>query len=188
MKNLPHTFFCSKSRSQALVEFALFGSLFLATLGGLLDFGLMMSRQQAFTNAAREGANFAAKSQTDNVALGVEAALLSCTSSVSSNTFYQNGGILVTKLERVSAGSTVLTNDGWAAFGFNGGTSNAIMQSKVVLSGVTNNPFTLRPALVTNVTVGKYLYVCEIFYSNKSRMISYGLPEQLYDKAFFVSP
>jgi Flp pilus assembly protein TadG len=42
-----------------LVEFALVLPLLLAVFGGIVDFGLLLQRQQVVTNAAREGARLA---------------------------------------------------------------------------------------------------------------------------------
>jgi Flp pilus assembly protein TadG len=52
----------TRVRSQAgaeLVEFALVLPLLLAVFGGIVDFGLLLQRQQVVTNAAREGARLA---------------------------------------------------------------------------------------------------------------------------------
>jgi Flp pilus assembly protein TadG len=49
-------------RSQAgaeLVEFALVLPIMLLVFGGIVDFGLLLQRQQVITNAAREGARLA---------------------------------------------------------------------------------------------------------------------------------
>lgn len=49
-------------RSQAgaeLVEFALVLPILLLVFGGIVDFGLLLQRQQVVTNAAREGARLA---------------------------------------------------------------------------------------------------------------------------------
>ena len=49
-------------RSQAgaeLVEFALVLPILLLVFGGIVDFGLLLQRQQVITNAAREGARLA---------------------------------------------------------------------------------------------------------------------------------
>jgi hypothetical protein len=43
-----------------LVEFALVLPLLLLVLGGIVDFGMLLQRQQVVTNAAREGARLAA--------------------------------------------------------------------------------------------------------------------------------
>jgi Flp pilus assembly protein TadG len=52
----------ARIRSEAgaeLVEFALVLPLLLAVFGGIVDFGLLLQRQQVVTNAAREGARLA---------------------------------------------------------------------------------------------------------------------------------
>ena len=52
----------ARVRSQAgaeLVEFALVLPLLLLVFGGIIDFGLLLQRQQVLTNAAREGARLA---------------------------------------------------------------------------------------------------------------------------------
>lgn len=52
----------ARVRSQTgaeLVEFALVLPLLLLIFGGILDFGLLLQRQQVVTNAAREGARIA---------------------------------------------------------------------------------------------------------------------------------
>ena len=52
----------ARVRSQAgaeLVEFALVLPMLLLILGGIVDFGLLLQRQQVITNAAREGARLA---------------------------------------------------------------------------------------------------------------------------------
>ena len=52
----------ARVRSQAgaeLVEFALVLPILLLVLGGIVDFGLLLQRQQVITNAAREGARLA---------------------------------------------------------------------------------------------------------------------------------
>jgi len=52
----------ARVRSQAgaeLVEFALVLPILLLVFGGILDFGLLLQRQQVITNAAREGARLA---------------------------------------------------------------------------------------------------------------------------------
>ena len=52
----------ARVRSQAgaeLVEFALALPLLLLVFGGIVDFGLLLQRQQVMTNAAREGARLA---------------------------------------------------------------------------------------------------------------------------------
>ena len=49
----------ARVRSQAgaeLVEFALVLPILLLVFGGIVDFGLLLQRQQVVTNAAREGA------------------------------------------------------------------------------------------------------------------------------------
>jgi hypothetical protein len=49
----------ARARSQAgaeLVEFALVLPMMLLVFGGIVDFGLLLQRQQVVTNAAREGA------------------------------------------------------------------------------------------------------------------------------------
>ena len=49
----------ARVRSQAgaeLVEFALVLPILLLVFGGIVDFGLLLQRQQVITNAAREGA------------------------------------------------------------------------------------------------------------------------------------
>ena len=51
-----------RARSQAgaeLVEFALVLPILLLVFGGIVDFGLLLQRQQVVTNAAREGARLA---------------------------------------------------------------------------------------------------------------------------------
>jgi len=48
----------ARVRSQAgaeLVEFALILPMLLVIFGGIVDFGLILQRQQVVTNAAREG-------------------------------------------------------------------------------------------------------------------------------------
>lgn len=53
----------ARLRSEAgaeLVEFALVLPLLLLVLGGIVDFGMLLQRQQVVTNAAREGARLAA--------------------------------------------------------------------------------------------------------------------------------
>jgi Flp pilus assembly protein TadG len=60
----------ARLRSEAgaeLVEFALVLPLLLLVLGGIVDFGMLLQRQQVVTNAAREGARLAAVgySETD---------------------------------------------------------------------------------------------------------------------------
>jgi Flp pilus assembly protein TadG len=52
----------ARVRSEAgaeLVEFALVLPLLLLIFGGIVDFGLLLQRQQVVTNAAREGARLA---------------------------------------------------------------------------------------------------------------------------------
>lgn len=52
----------ARVRSQSgaeLVEFALVLPILLVVFGGIVDFGLMLQRQQVITNAAREGARLA---------------------------------------------------------------------------------------------------------------------------------
>ena len=52
----------ARVRSQAgaeLVEFALVLPIMLLVFGGIVDFGLLLQRQQVVTNAAREGARLA---------------------------------------------------------------------------------------------------------------------------------
>jgi len=52
----------ARVRSQAgaeLVEFALVLPILLLVFGGIVDFGLLLQRQQVVTNAAREGARLA---------------------------------------------------------------------------------------------------------------------------------
>ena len=52
----------ARVRSQSgaeLVEFALVLPLLLLVFGGIVDFGLLLQRQQVVTNAAREGARLA---------------------------------------------------------------------------------------------------------------------------------
>jgi len=52
----------ARVRSQAgaeLVEFALVLPILLLVFGGIVDFGLLLHRQQVITNAAREGARVA---------------------------------------------------------------------------------------------------------------------------------
>jgi Flp pilus assembly protein TadG len=52
----------ARVRSQAgaeLVEFALVLPMLLLVFGGIVDFGLLLQRQQVVTNAAREGARLA---------------------------------------------------------------------------------------------------------------------------------
>jgi hypothetical protein len=52
----------ARVRSEAgaeLVEFALVLPLLLLVFGGIVDFGLLLQRQQVITNAAREGARLA---------------------------------------------------------------------------------------------------------------------------------
>jgi Flp pilus assembly protein TadG len=52
----------ARARSQAgaeLVEFALVLPMLLLVFGGIVDFGLLLQRQQVVTNAAREGARIA---------------------------------------------------------------------------------------------------------------------------------
>ena len=52
----------ARVRSQAgaeLVEFALVLPMLLLVFGGIVDFGLLLQRQQVITNAAREGARLA---------------------------------------------------------------------------------------------------------------------------------
>ena len=52
----------ARVRSQAgaeLVEFALVLPILLLVFGGIVDFGLLLQRQQVITNAAREGARLA---------------------------------------------------------------------------------------------------------------------------------
>lgn len=49
----------SAERGAELVEFALALPLLLVVLGGIVDFGLILQRQQVLTNAAREGARLA---------------------------------------------------------------------------------------------------------------------------------
>jgi Flp pilus assembly protein TadG len=52
----------ARVRSQSgaeLVEFALILPLLLLVFGGIVDFGLLLQRQQVVTNAAREGARLA---------------------------------------------------------------------------------------------------------------------------------
>jgi Flp pilus assembly protein TadG len=48
-----------------LVEFALVLPLLLLVLGGIVDFGILLQRQQVVTNAAREGARLAAVGYSD---------------------------------------------------------------------------------------------------------------------------
>jgi hypothetical protein len=58
----------TRLRSEAgaeLVEFALVLPLLLLVLGGIVDFGMLMQRQQVVTNAAREGARLAAVGYSD---------------------------------------------------------------------------------------------------------------------------
>lgn len=58
----------ARLRSEAgaeLVEFALVLPLLLLVLGGIVDFGILMQRQQIVTNAAREGARLAAVGYSD---------------------------------------------------------------------------------------------------------------------------
>jgi Flp pilus assembly protein TadG len=52
----------ARARSQAgaeLVEFALVLPMLLLIFGGIVDFGMLLQRQQVVTNAAREGARIA---------------------------------------------------------------------------------------------------------------------------------
>ena len=52
----------ARVRSQSgaeLVEFALVLPILLLVFGGIVDFGLLLQRQQVITNAAREGARLA---------------------------------------------------------------------------------------------------------------------------------
>ena len=52
----------ARVRSEAgaeLVEFALVLPVLLLVFGGIIDFGLLLQRQQVVTNAAREGARLA---------------------------------------------------------------------------------------------------------------------------------
>ena len=52
----------ARVRSEAgaeLVEFALVLPMLLLVFGGIVDFGLLLQRQQVVTNAAREGARLA---------------------------------------------------------------------------------------------------------------------------------
>jgi Flp pilus assembly protein TadG len=54
--------FVARARSQSgaeLVEFALVLPILLLIFGGIVDFGLLLQRQQVVTNAAREGARLA---------------------------------------------------------------------------------------------------------------------------------
>ena len=58
----------ARVRSQAgaeLVEFALVLPMLLLVLGGIVDFGLLLQRQQVVTNAAREGARLAVVNYPD---------------------------------------------------------------------------------------------------------------------------
>jgi Flp pilus assembly protein TadG len=48
-----------------LVEFALVLPMLLLVLGGIVDFGLLLQRQQVVTNAAREGARLAVVNYPD---------------------------------------------------------------------------------------------------------------------------
>jgi Flp pilus assembly protein TadG len=47
------------ARGAELVEFALVLPMLLLVFGGIVDFGLLLQRQQVLTNAAREGARLA---------------------------------------------------------------------------------------------------------------------------------
>jgi Flp pilus assembly protein TadG len=49
----------SSERGAELVEFALTLPLLLIVFGGIVDFGLILQRQQVLSNAAREGARLA---------------------------------------------------------------------------------------------------------------------------------
>ena len=58
----------ARVRSQAgaeLVEFALVLPMLLVIFGGIVDFGLILQRQQVVTNAAREGARLAVVNYPD---------------------------------------------------------------------------------------------------------------------------
>jgi Flp pilus assembly protein TadG len=58
----------ARVRSQTgaeLVEFALVLPILLLVFGGIVDFGLLLQRQQVVTNAAREGARLAAVNYPD---------------------------------------------------------------------------------------------------------------------------
>jgi Flp pilus assembly protein TadG len=58
----------ARVRSQAgaeLVEFALVLPMLLVVFGGIVDFGLILQRQQVVTNAAREGARLAVVNYPD---------------------------------------------------------------------------------------------------------------------------
>jgi Flp pilus assembly protein TadG len=57
---------CVRSQAGAeLVEFALILPMLLVIFGGIVDFGLILQRQQVVTNAAREGARLAVVNYPD---------------------------------------------------------------------------------------------------------------------------
>ena len=61
----------ARVRSQAgaeLVEFALVLPILLLVFAGIVDFGLLLQRQQVVTNAAREGARLAVLSGLSRMA------------------------------------------------------------------------------------------------------------------------
>lgn len=146
----------ARVRSQAgaeLVEFAMVLPIMLLVFGGIVDFGLLLQRQQVVTNAAREGARLAVlpgytaadvqarvtqfvREGINNSTAAPVAALTTVTLTPGSGPAFQAARVQVTLADRfLILGPIVSLAGGSGSFGTIALTATTTMRVETVASG-----------------------------------------------------
>jgi Flp pilus assembly protein TadG len=174
----------SRTRSgqsgQALVEFALIGSMMLILVLGVIDFGRAIFYKEVLSDLSRTGSNLASRGPCDTLNACLTTAANAVITEPSDLNMAANGLVIVTAVQANSTGTTNTIIGQVSQGGISG-------SSKIgSLNGPVNLPVTATPLPPANQTI----YVTEVFYKFTpitpiGKFMTIVFPSTLYDVAYF---
>jgi Flp pilus assembly protein TadG len=166
---------------QALLEFALIGSVMMVMALGLIDLGRAIFDKEILSDLSRTGSNLASRGPCDTLSLCLSTAGNAVMTEPSALNLTANGLVIITAVQANGAGATSIIGQY-----SQGNTSLGSSQIGTMGGGTVNLPVTTPPIPPANQTI----YVTEVFYAFTpvtpiGKFINIVIPPTLYDVAYF---
>ncbi|MGA2961625.1 MAG: TadE/TadG family type IV pilus assembly protein [Candidatus Korobacteraceae bacterium] len=170
----------SGESGQALMEFALIGSVMIILLLGLIDLGRAIFDKEVMSDLTRTGSNLASRGPCGTLTACLTTAANAVMTQPSDLNMSANGMVIVTAVQADGAGNATIIGQ------YTQGTV-AGASSKV---GVQGNPPTLPATTPPIPPKNQTIYVTEVFYSFTpitpiGKFMTIAFPSTLYDVAYF---
>jgi hypothetical protein len=190
-----------RSRSQAVVEFAIILPLFMTFMCGIIDYGYMIGNSMVLAVAAREGASSGARQIYDPLGRGLSAAVMvSKPRLLMTSTL---GGAIITKVSYYPGLSTTyayLSDEAsiscLSTGSIYGGGDTLKNKSRILSGTATSNTYWMNPQRLLSFSpsvldaTNQSMIVMEVFYTNRfltpiGSLLKLVTPPIIYDVAYF---